>query len=133
MQPATIPQPITADLPRATHTFWRGFWIGLIPFGLFVATIGLTIGLAILARLVSVPAGFLVWRWIIEGIWVAGLVIAAALFLYAALRVLRAAQGWQQARLQSQASGIFWALGISTLLVLLPLLMAVILPQQPAH
>ena len=132
MQPATIPQPITAELPRTTHTFWRGIWIGLIPLGLLVATIGLSIGFAILARLVSVPAGFLVWRWIVEGIWVGGLVIAAVVFLYATFRVLRVANRWQRVRLQSQASGVFWALGISALLILLPLLIAVMLPQQPA-
>ncbi len=131
MQPAT-PQPVAAGLSRSAHTFWHGVWIGLIPLALVIVTVAATIALTTLVRLLFIPAGFLVWQRIVIGFWVGGLAIAVAVFLYAAFRVLRLAKGWQRAGLLSQASGAFWALGVSVLIVLLPLLVAVVFPQHPA-
>lgn len=132
VQSATTPQPAAAGLPWSAHTFWRGLGIGFVPLALLIAAVATTIALTTLARLVSAPAGFLVWQWIVAGVWVVGLVISTAVFLYAAFRVLRRAKGWQRDGQFSQASGTFWALGVTALLVLLPLLVAFVFPQHPA-
>jgi hypothetical protein len=41
-------------------------------------------------------------------------------------------KSWQQAGLLQPARGAFWTLGISALIIVLPVELAIVLPQNPA-
>lgn len=129
MQPATS-QP-TADA-RLGGGFWPGARTGLAPLGLLIIAVALTVALTALARILSYSLGFLVWQWIVVGVWIAGLVISVGVYAYAAYRALRQAAAWQRAGLSAPASATYWTLAITALIVLLPTLIALALPQHPA-
>lgn len=125
-------QPSAAADSRFGRSFWRGVLVGLIPLAALAITLALAVGLTALARVLWTPSGFLIWHWIVTSVWVGGLVIAALAFAYAAYRVLRRVTAWRRDGLASQVAGAYWALGFTALAVLLPVLIAIILPQHPA-
>lgn len=129
MQPATS-QPTAGARPDGG--LWLGARTGLAPLGLLAVAVALTVALTALARILSFSLGFLVWQWIVVGVWIAGLVISAGVYAYAAYRALRRATAWQRAGLSAPASAAYWTLAITALIVLLPTLIALALPQTPA-
>ncbi len=62
---------------------------------------------------------------------IAGLVLAIAVFALAVWRVLRRVAAWQRARLIEQANAVLWALGATALVIVIPVLLALLLPQHP--
>jgi hypothetical protein len=80
----------------------------------------------------AIPLGFLTWQWIVAGVWAGGLLISAVVYCVATVRALRQASVWQSAGLTRQVMGAYWALAIAALVVLLPFILALALPQHPA-
>lgn len=129
MQPATS-QPVADARPGGG--FWPGIRAGLTPLILLIVAVALTVALTALARVLASSLGFLTWQWIVVGVWIAGLVISAGVYAYSAYRALRRATAWQRAGLSAPASATYWALAVTALIVLLPTLIALALPQHPA-
>jgi hypothetical protein len=63
---------------------------------------------------------------------IAGLVLAIVVFAIAVWRVLRRVAAWQQAGAAVQANAALWALGATALVIVIPVLLAILLPQYPA-
>ena len=117
----------------AAGDLWRCVVAGLVPLLLLGIVVALDVAITALARVLTIPLGFLAWRWVVAGIWVGGLIIAAAVYSIATVRALRQAASWKDFGFVRQTAGVYWTLGVAALIVLLPVILAVALPQHPAH
>jgi len=104
--------------------------VGLIPLGLLAAVVGITVLLAALARQMFEASGFFAQQQAAVIVLIVGLMLAIAVFAVAIWRVLRRVAAWQQSG--ANASATLWALSATVLLVVLPVLLALLLPQHPA-
>ena len=110
----------------------RAIWIGLAPSVLVALTLAMSAAVTALARVIAFPLGFLVWQWIMVAIWSVGLLVAAIVYIVSARRALRTIAEWQRGGLGGLSTRAYIALVISALLMLLPVILAMTLPQHPA-
>jgi hypothetical protein len=111
---------------------WRGVLISLVPLGLLLGLVAVTLLLTVLSRSLAAGAGFAVQQSAAVITLITGLILAIAVFAVAIRRVLRRVAIWQQGGVITQASATLWALGLTGLVVLGPVLLALLLPQHPA-
>lgn len=107
-------------------------WTGLAPGALVALTLAISAAVTALARLLAFPLGFLIWQWIMVAIWSVGLLVAAIVYIVSVRRALRNVAAWRQAGLGRPSTLAYVALVISALLMLLPVILAMTLPQHPA-
>jgi uncharacterized membrane protein YidH (DUF202 family) len=124
--PAQVP---SSELTRATL---RGALIGLIPLGLLAGIVALGVIATTLVRQLVAGSGFFVQQQAALITLIAGLILAIAIYAVALWRILRRVAAWQQDGKKAQASATLWALGATALIVVLPVLLALLLPQHPA-
>lgn len=110
---------------------WSGLLIGLIPLGLLVIVVLATVLLTALARLLFADAGFFAQQQAAVIVLIVGLVLAIAAFGLAVWRVLRHVALWQLIEAKARASAALWTLGVSALMIVMPVLLALLLPQHP--
>ena len=110
----------------------RGVWTGLIPLALFVFFVAIALGTTAFARQLVVDSGFAVQGQVALINLVAGLILAIAVFGVAVWRVLRRVALWQQSGERVQAKATLWTLAATALIIVVPVLLAVLLPQSPA-
>jgi hypothetical protein len=122
-------QRISAATP---HEALHGALVGLIPLGLLLVVVFGVLLLAALGRQVVSAAGFFVQQQVSVSILIAGLSATIILYAIAAHRTLRHVAAWQRNSLQVRSRCALWALGFTALVVLLPVLLALLLPQHPA-
>jgi hypothetical protein len=115
-----------------SDTTLRAVLSGLVPLGLLAAVVVVTLLVTAIARLLAAPQGFFVQQQIDVIVLVAGLAIAVAVYVVAIVRVLRQIGRWQRDGAARQASAARVSLALTALIVLLPVLLAVLLPQHPA-
>ncbi len=125
---------VPAQTPSSEFTSgaWRGIVAGLVPLGLLIVIVAITLLLTALARQVFAASGFFVQQQAAVIVLIAGLVLAIAVFAVATWRVLRRVAAWQQDGTAMQANAALWTLGTSALIVVVPILLALLLPQYPA-
>src|SRR5712691_2923077 len=111
---------------------WRGVLIGLVPLGFLLGMVAVTLLLTVLMRSLAAVAGFAVQQSTALIILITGLILAIVVFAVAIRRVLRRVAIWQQGGVMTQASATLWALGLTGLVVVGPVLLALLLPQHPA-
>ena len=109
----------------------HGVLIGLITLGLLVGFVALALVLTALARQLVAGSGFFVQQEAALSTLIAGLVLATAIFAIACWRVLRRVAAWQQSGIAVQANAALWALGTTALVIAIPILLAILLPQHP--
>jgi hypothetical protein len=111
---------------------FRSLIFGLEPLFPLLLIVVLTIGLAWLARQITAGAGFYTQQWaagVIVVLGIRGGAVALAIF---SVRALRQVKTWQEAGMSAQAGAALWGLIVVALVVLLPLLLAILIPQHPA-
>ena len=111
---------------------WRGVLIGLVPLGLLLGMVAVTLLLTVLSRSLAVGAGFAVQQSAALMSLIAGLILTIVVFAVAIRTVLRRVAIWQQGGVITQASATLWSLGLTGLVVVGPVLLALLLPQNPA-
>ena len=116
---------------QVTGDAWRGALIGLIPLGLFAGCVVLALALTALARQLVSGSGFFVQQQAALVTLIAGLVLAVVIFALAVWRVLRRVAVWQRAGVAGQANAALWALGATALVIVVPVLLGLLLPQHP--
>lgn len=127
-----------STVPAQTHVaermagMWRGLLVGLIPLGLLAAVVGITVLLTALARQMFEGSGFFAQQQAAVIVLIAGLILAIAVFAVAIWRVLRRVAAWQQSGAMAKASATLWVLSVTALIVVVPVLLALLLPQHPA-
>ncbi len=124
--------PVAGARADANGALGRGVWAGAAPLILLIVVVALTLVGDALARTLAFPVGFLTWRWIVAGVLVGGLIVAAVVYIVATSRALRRASLWQRAGLAGQAAAVYWTLLVAALVVLLPVIIALAAPQHPA-
>jgi hypothetical protein len=115
-----------------TGSAWRGVLIGLVPLGFLLGMVAVTLLLTVLMRSLTAGAGFAVQQSAAVITLITGLILAIVVFAVAIWRVLRRVAIWQQGGVMTQASATLWALGLTGLVVVGPVLLALLLPQHPA-
>ena len=116
---------------EVTNSVWQGVLTGLIPLGLLIVLVTVTMLLTALARLQFADAGFFTQQQASVLVLIVGLIITIAVFAVAIWLVLRRVAVWQQNVVTIQANAALWALGITALVVVVPVLLAILLPQHP--
>jgi hypothetical protein len=125
---ATAPRPDASSRGR----LGQGFVSGLVPLGPLALIVIVALALAALARQLTAGQGFATQQWAAGLVIVLGLLGGAASYLVFSVRALRQVKCWQQAGQTTQATGALWGLVVVALVVLLPLLLAILIPQHPA-
>jgi ABC-type bacteriocin/lantibiotic exporter with double-glycine peptidase domain len=110
----------------------RGALVGLIPLGLLLLVVAVTVLLTALARQLVASSGFFAQQRASVIVLIAGLVVALVVYVVAIVRTLRWVKVWQRGGASGQARATLLALGFSALVVLLPVVLAIMLPQNPA-
>ncbi len=127
---STIPgQTPSSEL---TSSAWRGALIGLVPLGLLIGIVVVSLLLTALAHQIFAASGFFAQQQASVIVLIVGLVLAVAVYAVATWRVLRRVGIWQQERAAIQARAALWVLAVTALVVVVPVLLALLLPQHPA-
>jgi hypothetical protein len=124
--------PAKASGQRLDDTVWQGAVTGLVPLALLAVSLAATVVLTAVARQVTAPQGFFVQQQAAVSVLGLGLAVAAAAYVVACVRALRQVRAWQLAGKRAPTVGTLWALGITALVVAVPVILAVALPQSPA-
>jgi uncharacterized membrane protein YidH (DUF202 family) len=111
---------------------WHGVLVGLIPLGLLAGIVAITLLVTALARQLVAGSGFFMQQQTALIALIVGLVLAIVVYAVASWRVLRRVKIWQRDGTTTQANAALWALTATTLIIVLPVLLALILPQHPA-
>lgn len=123
---------IVAHAPSGDRGFWPALAYGLRPLGTLVLSLLVWLGVLLAAQYVMTDAGFLTQRLVGTIILVFGLLQGAITFLWLARRVLKQVGAWQETDATSAAWGALVALMFSAVVVALPILLGLVLPQSPA-
>ena len=110
----------------------RGVLAGLIPLGLLLLIVAITVVLTALARLLVASSGFFVQQQASVVVLIIGLIVALVIYIVAIVRTMRNITSWQRSGAIGQASAALFSLGCTALVVLLPVVLAIVLPQTPA-
>ena len=108
----------------------RGALLGLVPLGLLALIIVIALALAGLSRQLFAASGFFAQQQAAVIILIAGLVLALVAYAVAIVLIMRRIADWQQNGAAVQARAALWALGITALIVILPLLLAILFPPN---
>jgi hypothetical protein len=90
------------------------------------------LALAAIARQLTAGQGFYTQQWAAGIIIVLGLLGSAASYIVSCVRAMSRVRRWQETGQTSQASGALWGLVVVTLVIVLPVLLAIFIPQHPA-
>jgi fumarate reductase subunit D len=130
--PSHSQEPIPDRAPQQERGAWRGILIGLRPLALLLVVIILALTLNMLIRALDVSEGFFVQQEVAIITLLIGLVVAIVVYTIAIRRTLKRIERWQQAGAVRHARFALWSLGITALVVALPVVLAIVLPQNPA-
>jgi len=130
--PSNSQGSIQAQSYSSEENTWRGILIGFIPLALLVVIVAVALAVTALMRQIFVPSGFFVEQQAVLITLIAGLIIALVLFVIALVLTLRRVAAWQRIGARKSANAALWALVITAIVVFLPLLLAIVLPQNPA-
>jgi hypothetical protein len=123
--------PIREPSAEVKGSAVRGALIGLIPLGLLAGVVIVALVVTALARELVAAAGFFVQQQTVLITLIVGLVLAIVVFALAVWRVLRRVAVWQRTGVAVQANAALWALGSTALVIVVPVLLAFLLPQYP--
>ena len=123
-----------AQIPSLPHrgSALRGVLVGFIPLGLLLLVVAITVLLTALARQLVASSGFFVQQQASMIVLIVGLVVALVVYIIAIVRTMRNITSWQRSGADGQARAALLALGFTVLIVLLPVVLAIVLPQNPA-
>ena len=110
----------------------RGLLVGIMPLVRLLVIVGLALLLTALGRILTAGQGFFTQQQVSVIVLGAGLLLAAAMYVAGCIRALRHVGQWQRTGDAAPAAVALWVLGATALLVLLPVLLALVLPQHPA-
>jgi hypothetical protein len=123
---------VQSTMKTTRNERWRGALTGLVPLGLLVGIVGLALALTALVRVVTSGQDVATEKAAPLITFAVGGVVAVVTSSLALVRTWRRMRAWQQAGNAAQAAGAFWALALTPLIVSLPVLLALVIPQHPA-
>ena len=133
MQPPSIPaKGHVAQAGDHAGTFWHGALVGGAPIALLAVIVGATLLLSTLARALTASGGFFAQQRAALIVLVAGTTLAALGYIFAIIWAWSWLRRWHLAGAIAPIRGALTALALTSLLVLLPLILAATLPPPPA-
>ena len=124
--------PVQELVIEQKSSIWHGVLVGLIPLGLLAGIVVITLLVTALARQLVASSGFFVQQQTALITLIVGLILAIVVYAVAIWRVLRHVKIWQQDGTITQANAALWALTATALITVMPVVLAIILPQHPA-
>ncbi len=112
--------------------FAAGFLVGLLPAGLVAGVLLLTIGATAVARALLLTSGYAMQHAAQPVIFAAGLVAGAVGAVASVVRVFARMRQWAERGEYERAQGSRWGLIVTAALLVLPVVLAILLPQHPA-
>jgi len=128
----TFNDPVQSPSLPYRDSVLRGVLVGFIPLGLLLLIGAVTVLLTALARQLVASSGFFAQQQASVIVLIAGLVVALVVYIIAVVRTLRRVTTWQRNGAGGQVRAALLALGCTALVVLLPVVLAIVLPQNPA-
>jgi hypothetical protein len=124
----------TPDRPGGvSDSILRGVGVGLLPAAFLFAAAIVTYGLAALVRVASAGLGFFTQLNLTTITIAIGLLSIIVGFVVVVVRVFRQARAWRDDGETTAANAALWGVEASALLVVVPVLVAILLPQHPAY
>jgi hypothetical protein len=117
--------------PRVNSAL-RETLIGFVPLVLLVVIVAITLAVTDLVRQFFASSGFFSQQQAEVITLIVGLVIALVVFIVAIVLTLRREARWQPQGAARPSRAALWSLAITALIVLVPVLLALLLPQNPA-
>jgi high-affinity nickel permease len=123
----------TTSTPSQDGTVIRGILTGLAPVALLAVLGALTVLATTLARALTNGEPFLTQQPVLVYTFGVGVLVAFGAWIAGCRWALRRARTWEQKGAPRLAAATLWTIGVSAIIVLLPVLLAVLIPQHPAH
>ena len=120
-------QPSTSE-----NNTWRGLLIGFAPLVALLILVVITLAVTALVRQIFAPPGFFVVQQAALITLITGLVIALVIYVVAIVLALRRVAAWQRIGAKKSSTAALWSLAITAFIVLLPVILAAVIPQNPA-
>jgi hypothetical protein len=111
----------------------RGVGVWLAPAVFLYLGALVIFGVISLMRVATTGLGFLTQLPVLNVTSMLCLVALAVGFTLVSVRAFRRARRWRQDGETTAANAVLWGLAVSALLVLVPVLVAILLPQHPAY
>jgi hypothetical protein len=112
--------------------FQRGLLSGFVPLALLLGVLLFSLALTLVVRGLLASADFATQGLVQPLVFGAGLLLGIVLFVVTTVLTFRRIGRWRQSGETERAIGALWALGITAVLLLLPFVLAFVLPQSPA-
>jgi hypothetical protein len=123
----------TASTPPQGGEILRGILTGLVPLALLAVLGALAVLATTLARNLTAGKPFLAQQPVLVYTLGVGLLVAFGAFVAGWVWALRRARAGERIGAPLQAAATRWALGAAAIILLLPVILAVVIPQHPAH
>lgn len=105
-----------------------GLVAGVTPLVLLIIGIATTILVSAVVLNMTQSVGFMTRQAIVMAILGIGFVSSAVIYTILCIRALRRARQWRILGMAQEATGTLWALALTALVVLLPVLIALVVP-----
>lgn len=123
---------ITYAFHSSVREVWHGILIGIVPLLLFSVLTGVAIALTAIIRQTFAPSGFFVWQRASIIALITSLGLAALVYIISLVLVMRNVTLWQRNGLAARSTATLWTLILTACIVILPVILAIVLPQTPA-
>ncbi len=121
------------DHHQIQESTWRGVLVGFVPLFLLLVVVIATLLLTALVRQLTFTSGFFVEQRAVLISLTSGIALATILYIGALIVTLRRIRSWQgTVGAARQARAALLALGATAVIVALPVILAIVLPQHPA-
>ncbi len=124
--------PTTTTSGIGSRSFTQGLLSGLIPLAQLIGSLLVTLAATAVARALVAGAGFAAQQLVLPLVFGVGLLATAVAYIIMTTRAVRRLRQWQADGDAGRALGSLWALGVTGILILLPFVLAFVLPQSPA-
>jgi len=136
-QPVSDTTPVsqaqrTRPQASTTREVLHGVLVGLVPLLLLAILIIATITLTTIVRQFASNAGFFVWQRDSLITLIIGMGVAILVYVIAIVLVLQTTARWITSQLSTRSASALWTLALTAIIVLLPVIIGVVLPQSPA-
>lgn len=125
-------QPSTLSTQTIPDSGWRGFGRGLVPLVILAGFSAITLMLTLATKQIATGIDFATRDWLVAGPLIVGLVASAVAYILALVVAFRRWRTQLRKGDNADATGMLWALIVTALVVVLPVVVAALVPQHPA-
>ena len=115
----------------STTQWWRGVLLGLLPLLALAVIVAASVALTAEARAITAWLGFAAEQLATALTLGVGLALGCLVYTILLVWVWRRATAWRRAGQTRQATGVLCSLTITAVVVLLPVGLALLIPQHP--